>query len=344
MVRSSPRGPPAHQVRTPPHSWWRDYTVAAHTQDRREVANEISPTGPLRNALARMPSHRVRTGRRAWARAPRRGKELAPAVESVNGARRPQRSGRVYRALRGRRDTARREDGLSIYGAGITLGSILAFAVLGEVIARTIGGSIRNRLSSPTSETLDGFGGAVLGFALSLMLVWAVGVFALLSPPLPKLPPGVRASRILQALYKRMPSGLLTRAVADLDPLPQIRGPEPEVSAPEGRIVGDPDVQAASASTLRVRGIACGYGVEGSGWVAGRNLVVTNAHVVAGETETHVQVGGTGRRLPAKVVVFDEKNDIAILRVNRLGLTPLHLAAPMPGKVAAVIGFPENGP
>src|SRR5829696_2823946 len=113
MVRSSPRGPPAHQARTPPHSWWRDYTVAAHTQDRREVANEISPTGPLRNALARMPSHRVRTGRRAWARAPRRGKEFAPAVESVNGARRPQRSGRVYRALRGRRDTARRENGLS---------------------------------------------------------------------------------------------------------------------------------------------------------------------------------------------------------------------------------------
>ncbi len=236
------------------------------------------------------------------------------------------------------------EGGNSIYGAGITLGSILAFAVLGEVIARTIGGSIRNRLSSPTSETLDGFGGAVLGFALSLVLVWAVGVFALQSPPLAELHPAVRDSRILQALDERMPSGLLTRAVADLEPLPQIRGPEPEVSAPEGSIVGDPDVQAASASTLRVSGIACGYGVEGSGWVAGRNLVVTNAHVVAGETETQVLAGGTERRLPAKVVVFDEKNDIAVLRVNGLGLTPLHLAAPKPGKDAAVIGFPENGP
>jgi uncharacterized membrane protein required for colicin V production len=236
------------------------------------------------------------------------------------------------------------EGGNPIYGAGITLGSILAFAVLGEVIARTIGGSIRNRLSSPASETLDGFGGAVLGFALSLVLVWAIGVFALQSPPLAELHPAVRDSRILQALKARMPSGLLTRAVADLEPLPQIQGPEPEVSAPEGSIVGDPDVQAASASTLRVRGIACNYGVEGSGWVAGRNLVVTNAHVVAGETATHVQAGRTGRRLPAKVVVFDEKNDIAILRVNGLGLTPLHLAAPKPGKDAAVIGFPENGP
>ena len=57
-----------------------------------------------------------------------------------------------------------------------------------------------------------------------------------------------------------------------------------------------------------------------------------------------MEVGGTGRRLPAKVVVFDEKNDIAILRVNGLGLTPLRLAPPKPGKDVAVIGFPENGP
>jgi S1-C subfamily serine protease len=236
------------------------------------------------------------------------------------------------------------EAGNPLYGAGITLGSILAFSVLGEVLARTIGGSIRNRLTSPTSETLDGLGGAALGFVLSLVLVWAVGVFALQSPPLASLHPVVQDSRILQSLNERMPSGMLTRAVADLEPLPRIKGPEPEVAAPEGNIVRDPDVRAASARTLRVTGIACGYGVEGSGWVAGHNLVVTNAHVVAGETATRVQIGGAGRLLPAEVVVFDEKNDIAVLRVNSLGLTPLPLTSPRPGEAAAVIGFPENGP
>src|SRR5215212_8401019 len=55
------------------------------------------------------------------------------------------------------------DGGNPIYGAGITLGSILAFSVLGEVIARSMGGSIRNRLSSPTSATLDGLGGACSG-------------------------------------------------------------------------------------------------------------------------------------------------------------------------------------
>jgi S1-C subfamily serine protease len=236
------------------------------------------------------------------------------------------------------------DGGNPIYGAGITLGSILAFSVLGEVIARSMGGSIRNRLSSPASATLDGLGGALLGFALALVLVWAVGVFALQSQPLASLQPVAQDSRILQTLKERMPSGLLTQAVADLQPLPKIRGPEPEVAAPEGNIVNDPDVQAASQRTLRVTGTACGYGVEGSAWVAGRNLVVTNAHVVAGETATWVQIGGSGQQLPAEVVAFDERNDIAVMRVEGLGLAPLPVAAARTGEAAAVIGFPQNGP
>ena len=231
-----------------------------------------------------------------------------------------------------------------LYGSGITLGSILAFSVLGEVIARSVGGSIRNRLMGPNSGTLDGLGGAALGLALSLVLVWVVGFFALQTPPLAGLRPAVKDSNILQALEKWMPSGLLIQAVADLQPLPRIDGPKANVSDPEGNIVNDPDVRAASERTLRITGIACTYGVEGSGWVAGQDLVVTNAHVVAGETRTYAQIMGKGRQLPADVVAFDERNDLAVLRVDGLGLSPLPLAAPRPGEEAAVIGFPENGP
>src|SRR5215213_6559074 len=64
------------------------------------------------------------------------------------------------------------DGGNPIYGAGITLGSILAFSVLGEVVARSVGGSIRNRLYNQTSEALDRLGGGALGLALSLVLVW----------------------------------------------------------------------------------------------------------------------------------------------------------------------------
>jgi uncharacterized membrane protein required for colicin V production len=231
-----------------------------------------------------------------------------------------------------------------IFGAGITLISILAFAVFGEVVARATGGVLRAQLSSSASEALDSLGGAALGLVLSLVLVWAVGLFALQSPPLTGLHPAMQESRILQALNERMPSELLIRAVAELDPLPQIQGPEPDVAVPNERIARNPEVLAAGSRTVRVSSIACGYGVEGSGWVAAPDLVVTNAHVVAGEAVTRVQPGGTGPRLRAEAVLFDDKNDVAILRVDGLGLGPMPLAAPVVGEAAAVLGFPENGP
>lgn len=231
-----------------------------------------------------------------------------------------------------------------VFRAGITLASVVAFAVLGEVLARTFGGSLRDRLTSPISGALDGAGGAALGLALSLTLVWVVGTFALQTPIFSNVHPAVEDSLVLRSLDARMPSGLFTRAMARLDPLPEIRGPQADVADPDASITGDPDVQAAGSRMVRISGIACGYGVSGSGWVAARNLVVTNAHVIAGEIITRVQPGGTGPYRRAHVVLFDDRNDVAILRVRRLGLHPLPLSEPEPGQSAAVYGFPENGP
>jgi len=231
-----------------------------------------------------------------------------------------------------------------VFRAGITLSSVVAFAVLGEVLARTFGGSLRSRVRSPVSGALDGAGGAALGLALSLTLVWVVGAFALQAPVLSNVHPAVEDSRIIKTLEARMPSEPFTRAVARLNPMPEIRGPRAAVAEPEASILNDPEVRSAGSRMVRISGIACGYGVEGSGWVAAPNLVVTNAHVVAGEVITRAQPGGTGPHLRARVILFDDRNDIAILRVRRLGMRPLPLAEPEPGRSAAVFGFPENGP
>lgn len=232
----------------------------------------------------------------------------------------------------------------AVFGAGITLVSILAFAILGDVLARAVGGSIRSRLTGSTSSALDGLGGAALGLALSLTLVWAVGIFALQTPPLAGIHSTLQGSKVINELNQRMPSQMLTTAVAQLDPLPQIRGPEVDLAAPEGEVLQDPEVLAATDSTVRITGVACGYGVEGSGWVAAPDVVVTNAHVVAGEAATQVQPGGAGGTYGADVILFDARNDIAILRVPGLGLEPLPISDPRPGEEAAVIGFPGNGP
>jgi S1-C subfamily serine protease len=231
-----------------------------------------------------------------------------------------------------------------VFGSIVTLASIMAFAVLGDLLARAAGGYLSQKITTPTSEALDRAGGAILGAALSLTVVWVSATFALGAPLLSPLHPAMQESRVLGVLNEKMPSRLLTQAVSRLDPIPSFRGPDANVAEPDLSIANDPDVLAATSRVVRVSGVACGYGVEGSGWVAASNLVVTNAHVVAGEITTQVQPDGIGVPLPAKVMVFDEKNDIAVLQVNDLHLQPLPLAEPQANEPVAILGFPENGP
>jgi S1-C subfamily serine protease len=101
----------------------------------------------------------------------------------------------------------------------------------------------------------------------------------------------------------------------------------------------------AAQSTVRVVGSACGYGIEGSGWVAGNGIVVTNAHVVAGEADTAVEPLGTGAQLSARTIHFDARNDLAILWVPGLTAAPLQLITNTEkGTSGAIIGYPLNGP
>ena len=151
---------------------------------------------------------------------------------------------------------------------------------------------------------------------------------------------------ILRELNELLPpSGPVLGALARLDPLPSITGPAPGVAPPEPRLIGDSAVRSAAHSVVRVIGTACGLAIEGSGWAAGGDLVVTNAHVVAGEDDTGVQVGGQTPTLPARVLAFDRHDDLAVLEVPGLQLRPLSVDPDPPSGTAGVIaGYPENGP
>jgi S1-C subfamily serine protease len=111
-------------------------------------------------------------------------------------------------------------------------------------------------------------------------------------------------------------------------------------------VARDPEVRAASRSVVRVLGTACGLGVQGSGWLAADGIVVTNAHVVAGQEDTTVQAGGEGPRHDAEVIFFDPRNDLAVLRSSGVrGLPALPVSSDaQPGTAGAILGFPENGP
>jgi hypothetical protein len=228
-------------------------------------------------------------------------------------------------------------------GGGAALGMVFAGGLAGLAFG------LRERVRSPGLSLADGVAGGVLTGCLALGLAWILGAVALQTPGATiDLRRDIQRSEILRRLNAALPpSGPILNALARFDPFPHIDAPGARVSPPPPGIPRDPQVRAAAAGVVRVLGTACGLGVEGSGWVAGPGTVVTNAHVVAGEDDTTVQVEGSGAKLGARAYAFDPTNDIAVLHVEELpdSARSLPLAGdPSPGTAAAILGFPKNGP
>ena len=229
------------------------------------------------------------------------------------------------------------------------LAALIGALAFGAVLAaglELLGFRLSHRLGSRLG-VLDGVGGAALVGCLGLGLVWIGGAVALHTPGASDLREPIQRSAILQELNERLPpSGPILQALARFDPFPQIEGPAPDVAPPTAAIARDPDVERAGGSVVKVLGTACGLGVQGSGWIAADGVVVTNAHVVAGQDDTTVQVRGEGPSLDAQAIWFDSRNDLAILRVPGVsGVAALRLdVGAEEGASAAILGFPENGP
>ena len=224
------------------------------------------------------------------------------------------------------------------------LGALLAGGALASGM-EGIGARVRSALRLPGLRTIDGLLGAALTACVGLGIAWIVGAVALQSAGSAPLRQDLQRSAILTELDQLLPpSGPILNALARFDPLPSVRGPAADVAPPTSRILGASAVHAAGSSVVRVFGTACGLGVEGSGWVAAPGVVVTNAHVVAGESNTAIQVGGVGAGRPAQVIDFDAHDDVAVLRVPGLSAPALGLAStPHPGTPAAILGYPLDG-
>jgi S1-C subfamily serine protease len=225
------------------------------------------------------------------------------------------------------------------------LGALMAGALV-AVALESLALGLRSRLirGRGALHLADGAGGAALVASVALGLVWVFGAVVLHAPGTAQLRADVQRSLILSRLNDVLPpSGPILQALDRVDPAPSIVGPAAPVAAPDPRVVADPDVMRAGASVVRVLGTACGLGVEGSGWVAAPGLVMTNAHVVAGEDDTTVTTQ-QGASLEATVVRYDPENDLALLRIDA-ELPALPVAPdPQSGTTAAVLGYPENGP
>ncbi len=118
----------------------------------------------------------------------------------------------------------------------------------------------------------------------------------------------------------------------------------PSVSTPSNaqtNALADPAV----FSTIKILGTACSNEQEGSGFVVAPGLVVTNAHVVAGESNGNTQVIEGNNAYNATVVYFDPSFDLAVLRTDA-PLGPALTISPnlvSRGTQAAILGYPEDG-
>ena len=221
----------------------------------------------------------------------------------------------------------------------LLVGALSAVALEGLALAlrRRL---VRHRLT----HRVDGAGGAALIGAVALGLAWIFGAVALHAPGTTQLRAEVQNSVILRELdHVLPPSGGVLNVLGRVDPAPAITGPATPRRRPNPRIAGDPRVQRAGRSVVRVLSTACGLGIEGSGWAVRPDLIVTNAHVIAGANDTTVTTQG-GVEMEATAVYYQPEDDLALLRVDGKVPTLPISSDRHEGGAAAVLGYPENGP
>jgi S1-C subfamily serine protease len=238
----------------------------------------------------------------------------------------------------------------------VTLGAlvvVLVSASIGQALLQFVGARIRDRITWQPARALDAVGGAVLSALAVLVIVWALGL-AVSGARLPWVTEQVRDSKVLERVNGVMPQRAVTALgrfndvvaassfPAYLDPF--AREQIVRVGPPPPRIAEDPEVRAAAASVLKVRGEnECGQGVEGSGFLYQPDRLMTNAHVVAGIDSPRVVV--EDREVEAAVVVYDPDVDVAVLAVPGLGLPSLAFDRTADARQAgAVLGYPQDGP
>jgi S1-C subfamily serine protease len=234
---------------------------------------------------------------------------------------------------------------------------VLFFSMIGQLIGVWVAGHIRARIVKDRGRPIDAGVGSALGVVSVLLVAWMVAV-PLASSPYPTLSSAAQHSSIVRGVNDVMPKDIRSlysslRTFLDRSGFPPVLGDLPSTTVVT---VAPPDktltpamaaqVAKAQASVFKIYGDApsCNRGIEGSGFVFAPHRIVTNAHVVAGTDQVHVQVNG--QLLPATVVVFDPSRDVAVLDVPGLNARPLVFASGVAtrGEPAVVLGYPEDGP
>lgn len=240
--------------------------------------------------------------------------------------------------------------GRSILSLMVTLGC--AFLLLSAF--EFGGGLLKQKFQSTSVKSIDhadGLLGSLVAAVSLILIIWLV--YPVLSGlPDPGLQQALRRSDVIATLNRNLPA-----APKVLSNIGHIISPNgfPDVFAGVERrpmqsdtpmpSLGDLQAAVVSArpSVVKLEGKGCGGLVEGSGYIAAKDTVITNAHVVAGVAKpTVIDQSGSHEAI---AIWFDPDLDVAVLKVSGLVGKPLTTLTDNAenGTPAVVVGYPGGG-
>lgn len=227
----------------------------------------------------------------------------------------------------------------------VELGLALSLSLAGEVVAVYLSARASRLRLGHVNQAL----GAALEVVFMLLIVW-LGASGLANTSSYKIGYEIRHSWVIKELDTRLPAppDVFAQLEKVIDPngFPDVfSGLEPQhTTISPSNSVNNQAVINDENSVVKIQGRGCGGIIDGSGFVVAQDLVVTNAHVVAGVAAP--QVIDKYRTYAAVPIWFDPNLDIAVLRVNNLPDAALPLASQelSDDDAAAVLGFPGGGP
>lgn len=232
--------------------------------------------------------------------------------------------------------------------------SIIVICILFSLIlSEYIGHRVKHKFREHWLDRIDRSLGSAMGIVMCALLVWFASIIL---PTIPVQPvrQGVRDSTIISWLDDKLPA--VTDIVSHLErsleqshlgntlnpnnepALPDVDGTIPDISRFDNIIANSRD------AVVEIQGRSCGGIGAGSGFLIDDDVIVTNAHVVAGVKRPYVK--DTNGRHKAEVIGFDPRLDIAVLRVSGLDAKPLAFAGEpvRESDYAVALGYPKGGP
>ena len=232
----------------------------------------------------------------------------------------------------------------------VVLSVLLGLIGLGEALGASGGRAASKALGTGLLSALDRVGGAIVGAAQAILILWlAGGVIA--SGPFPTLSQIAQKSTALRVVDGFLPPpteiviGLGT--LLDDSGLPNVfigleQLPAPDIALPSDALASQIGARAAP-SVLRVIADGCDQRASGTSFVIAPGYLLTNGHVVVGAKSVIVQ--SSDASFKATPVLVDLELDVALLYAPGVQARALKFtgAEPSRGALGATVGYPGGG-